>query len=38
VARFDNGWIMACIFSPDESPSNCRAYDRDPTVPALDAP
>jgi hypothetical protein len=38
VARFDNGWMMACIFSPDEAPANCRAYDRDPTLPALDAP
>jgi hypothetical protein len=38
VARFDNGWIVACIFSPDEAPSNCREYDRDPTVPALDTP
>ena len=38
VARFDNGWIMACIFSPGGAPSNCRAYDRDPTLPALDAP
>ncbi len=38
VARYDNGWIVACIFSPDEAPANCRAYDRDPTLPALDTP
>jgi len=22
VARFDNGWMVACIFSPDEAPAN----------------
>ena len=38
VARFDNGWTVACIFSPDEAPSNCRGYDRDPTLPALNTP
>lgn len=38
VARFDNGWIVACIFSPDEAPSKCQAYDRDPTLPALETP
>lgn len=38
VVRFDNGWMVACIFSPDEVPSNCRDYDRDPTLPAFDTP
>jgi hypothetical protein len=38
AARFDNGWVMACLFSPGEAPPNCRAYDRDPTLPALNTP
>lgn len=38
VARFENGWLLACIFSPDEAPANCRAYDRDPTLPVSDTP
>lgn len=37
VARFDNGWVVACLFAPGETPPNCRAYDRDPTLPALNA-
>ena len=32
VARFDNGWIVACLFAPSDQPPNCRAYDRDPSV------
>jgi hypothetical protein len=38
VAHFDNGWVVACLFSPDDAPPNCRAYDRDPTLPALNTP
>jgi hypothetical protein len=38
AARFDNGWVVACLFSPSEAPPNCKAYDRDPTLPALNAP
>jgi hypothetical protein len=38
VARFEDGWLVACIFSPDEAPAHCRAYDRDPTLPALNTP
>jgi hypothetical protein len=33
VARFENGWMVACLFAPDERPPNCQAYDRDPTLP-----
>jgi hypothetical protein len=32
VARFDDGWVVACLFSPSEAPPNCRAYDRDPSA------
>ncbi len=32
AARFDDGWVVACLFSPSEGPPNCKAYDRDPTV------
>jgi hypothetical protein len=38
VAHFENGWVVACLFSPAERPPSCRAYDRDPTLPALDTP
>jgi hypothetical protein len=38
AARFDNGWVVACLFAPSEAPPNCLAYDRDPTLPALNAP
>lgn len=38
AARFDNGWVVACLFSPGEAPPNCRAYDRDPTLPASNTP
>jgi hypothetical protein len=36
AARFDNGWIVACLFAPGEIPPNCRTYDHDPTLPAPD--
>jgi hypothetical protein len=32
AARFDNGWIVACLFSPGDGPPNCKSYDRDPSV------
>lgn len=32
AARFANGWIVACLFSPSAAPPNCKAYDTDPTV------
>jgi hypothetical protein len=32
AARFDNGWLVACLFSPAEGPPNCKSYDRDPSV------
>lgn len=35
VARFDNGWIVACLFAPDEKQLNCKTYDHDPTDPTL---
>jgi hypothetical protein len=38
AARFDNGWMLACLFSPDKTPERCQAYDSDPTLPARDTP
>jgi uncharacterized membrane protein YidH (DUF202 family) len=32
AARFDDGWVVACLFSPDEEPPNCKTYDRDPAL------
>lgn len=35
AARFNTGWVLACLYTPDDQPPNCRSFDRDPLLPPL---
>ncbi len=32
AARFENNWVLACLFVPRTADPLCRSYDRDPTI------